>query len=653
MRRLVQGAALWRRLAWAAFAAVLVAAAGPAARQQIGDLLLEDIPPEAEALGRAVVDYIDTQPSYEMLSFRIGASGHTFLRSGNLYTADTPYGTFTKVVDLPQRIETPRTARVCGEPGFVFSSDEDGDEYDAIYTAHMARGTYVAREISPRDARNATLRVSLDGSTIAYTSARRGEGMWELIVQSPCVDAARRVLDRSNYRIYVEDFGPDNRLLLSRQTDDGHQLYLVDATTGAAQTLLQLAEPVRQAFVLGRRVVFTTNAWSEFIEIYVTDLSGAQPRRVLGDLGHDIEEIILAPDRRSLALLLNENGQSSAAVMDLASGLLHGGGFSAPLGAISNARFTHDGSRLAFSLSRNAAPSENGVYDWRTQEFTPWSGGVEPRHAGRLAQPAAISYPTFDLVGGAQRQIPALMYLPANTSADAPVPVVIAAHGGPASQWRPSFSSLYAYYVNELGVAVIQPNIRGSTGYGKSFEQLDDGARRGGAIRDIGALLDWIAQDPRLDQNRVVISGGSYGGLIALASLASYPDQLHGAISRVGVTDIATFLQNTEPYRLANRRLEYGDERDAASAAAMSAISPLRRAHQISRPVLIIHGANDPRVPRQQAEAMVAAIRENGVHAGYILAGDEGHRFESAVNRRWRDGAQVDFVRRILLAAEE
>lgn len=550
---------------------------------------------------------------------------------------------------LSERIESPRPARVCEEPGLVFSSDEDGDEYDVIYTASMVRGAYVSRQISPADARNATLRVSLDGARIAYASAQRGEGAWELIVQTPCHGAERRVLDRSNYRIYIEDFGAQDRLLLSRQADEGHLLYTVDAATGASQRLLQLAEPVRQAFVIGRRVVFTTNAWGEYIELYTTDLAGALPRRLLGDLGHDIEQIILSPDRRSLALLLNEDGVGSVAVMDLASGALHGGGFSAPLGVIDDARFTHDSAKLAMSLARDGAPSQNGVYDWRTNQFIAWSGGVEPQHAARLSRPLAFSYPTFDRANGAQRRIPALMHLPPGASADNPAPVMIAAHGGPASQWRPTFSSLYNYYVMELGVAVVQPNIRGSTGYGRSFEQLDDGVRRGDAIGDIGALLDWIAQDPRFDQERVIISGGSYGGFVSLASLASYPDRLRGAISRVGVTDIATFLAHTEPYRLPDRRLEYGDERDAAIAAQLALISPLQRAHAMRSPVLIIQGANDPRVPQQQAEAMVIAVRANNQRAGYVLAGDEGHRFESAVNRRWRDGAQVEFVRRTLL----
>jgi dipeptidyl aminopeptidase/acylaminoacyl peptidase len=200
-----------------------------------------------------------------------------------------------------------------------------------------------------------------------------------------------------------------------------------------------------------------------------------------------------------------------------------------------------------------------------------------------------------------------------------------------------------------LGVAVIMPNIRGSSGYGRAFEHLDDGVLRGDAIADIGALLDWIDADPRLDANRVVISGGSYGGYVALAAATTFPERLRGAISRVGMSDIATFLANTEPNRVANRRLEYGDERDPHIAEQLARLSPLQRADQIRAPLLIIQGANDPRVPRQQAEAMLAAVRANGIRAGYVLAGDEGHQFETAINRRWRDGAQVEFVRRTLL----
>jgi dipeptidyl aminopeptidase/acylaminoacyl peptidase len=640
----------WWRLMLTACAVALAAAAAPATRQQIGDLLLEDIPAEAESYGRAVADYVDTRPSYEMLNWRLGASGYTFLRLGNLYTAETPHGPFRQAVDLPERIENPRPAQVCGEPGFLFTRDEDGDEYDAVFAAKAVRGAFVAHEISPSGTRNATVRTNPDGSLVAYASARRGAGAWELIVQAPCQGAARRVRDRSNYQPYIEDFGAGNQLLISRQADTGHVLYTIDGGSGVSRSLLHLAEPVRQGFLVGQRVLFTTNAFGEYVELYSADFANAQPRRLLGGLGHDIEQIILSPDRRKLAIILNEGVADSIAILDLATGHVQGGGFSAPLGVIADARFTHDGAALALSLSRNGHPSENGVYDWRTGTFTPWSGGVEPQSAARIATPIEFTYPSFDRVNGSARQIPALIYLPLGASAETPAPVLIAAHGGPASQSRPSFNRLYNYYVMEMGVAVVQPNIRGSTGYGRAFEQLDDGERRGDAIKDIGALLEWIEAEPNLDASRVVIAGGSYGGYVAMASLATYPDRIRGGISRVGVTDIATFLQNTEPYRLANRRLEYGDERDPLMAAQMALISPLQRAHEIHRPVLIIQGANDPRVPEQQAEAMVAAVRQNGVRAGYLLAGDEGHRFENATNRRWRDGAQVEFVRRVLLS---
>jgi dipeptidyl aminopeptidase/acylaminoacyl peptidase len=349
-----------------------------------------------------------------------------------------------------------------------------------------------------------------------------------------------------------------------------------------------------------------------------------------------------------MALLINDNGLSRILVLDAATRGVLGAGLSPPLGVISDAAFTHDGAMLALNINRDAAPQESGLYDWTQARFTPWSGGVAPNQTARISRPVAFTYASARH-GAEPLRISALLHLPEAASENAPAPVVIVAHGGPESQSRATFNRLHNYYATELGVAVILPNIRGSSGYGRTFEQMDDGVRRSEAIDDIGALLDWIAARPALDADRVVITGGSYGGFVSLSALAAFPDRLRGAISRVGVADIPSFLANTEPYRVANRRLEYGDERDPEIGPALTRLSPLARAHAMTAPILVIHGANDPRVPLQQAEAIVAAVRANGQHAGFLVAGDEGHRFENANNRRWRDGAQVKFIRRTLL----
>ena len=210
--------------------------------------------------------------------------------------------------------------------------------------------------------------------------------------------------------------------------------------------------------------------------------------------------------------------------------------------------------------------------------------------------------------------------------------MIIDIHGGPEAQSRPGFNPTYQQWIADLGAAVIVPNVRGSTGYGKDYVALDNGPLRQNSVRDIGALLDWIATQPDLDPERVVVHGGSYGGFMVLASLAAYSDRLAGAVDIVGISSFVSFLENTEGYRRDLRRVEYGDERDPAMRAVFEAISPLNLTDRMQKPLLVIQGANDPRVPRSEAEQIVSAVRGHGRPVWYLLAMDEGHGFRKKSN---------------------
>jgi dipeptidyl aminopeptidase/acylaminoacyl peptidase len=214
-----------------------------------------------------------------------------------------------------------------------------------------------------------------------------------------------------------------------------------------------------------------------------------------------------------------------------------------------------------------------------------------------------------------------------------PHPVVIDIHGGPEGQSRPGYSPYTQYLVNELGYAVIQPNVRGSTGYGRTFTQLDNGRLREDSVRDIGALLVWIAAQPQFDAQRVVVMGGSYGGYMVLASLVHYGDRLRGGIDVVGISNFVTFLNNTSGYRRDLRRAEYGDERDPSMRAFLQRISPLNRAETIRKPLLVVQGLNDPRVPASESAQLVARVRGSGGEVWYLAAKDEGHGFRKKANR--------------------
>jgi dipeptidyl aminopeptidase/acylaminoacyl peptidase len=243
--------------------------------------------------------------------------------------------------------------------------------------------------------------------------------------------------------------------------------------------------------------------------------------------------------------------------------------------------------------------------------------------------------------------IPAFYYKPRKFKP--PYPVLISCHGGPEGQYKPFFSSITQFYINEMGIAVIAPNVRGSSGYGKGFLTLDNGYKRENAIRDIGTLLDWIKEQPELDENRIAISGGSYGGYMVLGSMAYYNDQLRCGIDFCGISSFVTFLENTGKYRQDLRRAEYGDERIPEMRKFLNEISPLTNAHKIKKPMFIIQGLNDPRVPVTEAEQIVKAVRKNGVDVWYLLAEDEGHGFGKKSNRDFYNQAKILFLEKYLL----
>jgi acetyl esterase/lipase len=285
---------------------------------------------------------------------------------------------------------------------------------------------------------------------------------------------------------------------------------------------------------------------------------------------------------------------------------------------------------------------DDSSYTWWT-----WSesGGLDRE---TFAEPKGIEYPSFD-----SRKIPAFVYHPSPRKFPGPRPVLIDIHGGPEGQFRPGFLGRLNYLINELGLVLIFPNVRGSSGYGKSYLKLDNGKLRADAVKDIGALLDWIAQQKDLDKARVGVIGGSYGGFMSLAVQTTYNDRIKAGIDIVGISNFVSFLKNTQGYRRDLRRAEYGDERDPEMRSFLEQISPLRHADKIRTPILIVQGRNDPRVPISESEQMVAAVRKNKVPVWYVVGTNEGHGFAKKANQDYLQAVEVEFLRRYLLGPGE
>ncbi|MFQ6030764.1 MAG: alpha/beta hydrolase family protein, partial [Dehalococcoidia bacterium] len=319
-----------------------------------------------------------------------------------------------------------------------------------------------------------------------------------------------------------------------------------------------------------------------------------------------------------------------------------------PVGLIFGLEFKPDDTELAFTLNTPQTPSDTYSLHIRKRRLTRWTfsevGGLQ---TDNFIIPELIQYPTFDEVDGQPRMIPAFYYRPRDM--EPPYPAVIAIHGGPEGQYRPHFSSTFLYWVNEMGIALLVPNVRGSAGYGKTYVQLDNGFKREESVRDIGALLDWIEDQPELDNDRIAVYGGSYGGYMVLACMTHYNDRLKTAVELVGISNFVTFLENTQDYRRDLRRAEYGDERDPHMREFLIRISPTTNAYKITKPMFIAQGLNDPRVPVGESEQIVDVIRANKGQVWYLLAKDEGHGFRKKTNRDFFRHATVLFWEEHLL----
>lgn len=359
----------------------------------------------------------------------------------------------------------------------------------------------------------------------------------------------------------------------------------------------------------------------------------------------DIEEIAISPSGNMLALTSNEDGYNRLYLMDMKTRKLNR--VNLPDGQIFNFSFRPEGEELAITLNTARQPSDVYTLNLKSNKYLRWTqsevGGID---TSSFVSPKLIHYTTFDSVNGGPRTIPAYYYEPKRSKP--PYPVLIDCHGGPAVQEKPYFSYLFQFYLNEMGIAVIAPNIRGSKGYGREFMMLDDGYQREDAVKDIGALLDWITRQPQLDHGRVGIKGGSYGGYVALASMVHYSDRLCCGIDEWGISDFVTFLKNTGEYRQDVRRTEYGDERDANMQTFLRSISPLTNAHQITKPMFVVQGLHDPRVPVSEAEQIVHAIRKNNTDVWYSLAEDEGHGFGKKSNRNIYQQVLIMFLEKYL-----
>jgi len=522
------------------------------------------------------------------------------------------------------------------QDAFVFSRDSGGSGQYQLY--YRSLKSPLAHRLTGGGTDNGAVVWSNSGREFAFRSAPQGGGDESIAVLAPQTGAAARVVVAGDGAFWVPlDWSPDDRRLLVSKAvaPDDVRLYVVDLDTGTQREL----EPHAPKAAIGaarfsrdgQGVYMISDQDSEFRQLRYVNLFTGRSSVVAAAAGADVREFALSRDAHYLAYVLDQGGSDRLFIVDLRTQRdLPAPPLPSP-GLIDSLRFDGDGKRLALCSSAANRPRDAYVLDLAADRLTAWTqseaGGVD---VAKFVGARLTHYPTFDSVDGRPREIPAYIFEPASPG---PHPVLIVFHGGPDAAFRPGFDPWIQYVVNELGFAVVAPNLRGSTGYGKAFAALDDGKLREDVVKDIGTLLVWLEGQSDLDAKRVVVSGRSYGGYLALEALANYSDRLRGGVDMAGMTDLIGYLDAAAPYRQALRRAEFGDERDAGMRLFLRDLSPLASADRIGKPVLIVHGENDPQVPVAEAQEMVDLLRSRQSRVWFLRAADEGHEFTKLSDR--------------------
>jgi len=607
---------------------------------EVPEALRSRIAPLLEARAARLLD-VSANGDEVLIATRFGASYQ-------LHVVDHPLGARTQITfgrePVSEAVFQP------GDPMVVFYlQDRGGGESYQLYRLDRRGGR--AELLTSGKSRHERIVVSPDGSRIAWAGTDRNGRDTDVYVADTARPKEARLLVQGEGTFLPIDFSRDGeRLLVEKYRSIGDSdLLAVDVESGDRQPLTpaegkgSVSEARFSAD--GKAVYLVTDRYSDFNELYRLDLAEPQapPRPLSRTIRWDVEQLAVAQDGSRLALVANADGVSRLYFLEPKSGKLEPGSVPAP-GVVFALRFAgKGGSSLFLGLGAPRVPGDVWQVDLRAKKLQRWTrsevGGLD---FPALAEPTLTHYPAADGLS-----LPALLYRPKGRG---PFPVVVAWHGGPEGQERPVFQPL-AQLLVESGIAVLLPNVRGSSGYGKAYLAMDDGPKREQALADIGATLDFVATQADLDSSRVAAYGGSYGGYLTLATAAFYPERIRSAVDVVGISRIPSFLEHTADYRRDLRRAEYGDERDPAVREVQERISPLHRAAAIRAALYVIQGRNDPRVPQSEAEQIVVAVRGAGREVWYLLALDEGHGFQKRDNRDYLLTTTVLFLERTLLAA--
>ena len=624
-------------------------------RREVGNMILEDIPEIPLEIKSRIQQYQNTRSAnfVDWLPNNQGILMSTrFGNTSQLHTLNFPAGARNQLSFFDEPLTN---GSFCPSPdynGFLFTKDIGGNEYAQIYWFNM--DTRNSEMISDGESKNFGIQWSNKGDQFAFTSSRRNKKDFDIYVSHMNFPKQAVIkVDQGNGYWAVSDWSPDDSKLLLVQylSSTKSNSFILDLKSEELTPINdQDSEAVFAASgwdKTGKNIYAITNQGREFNTLVEYNIESKQITYITDDIPWNIDDGVINKLRTKAAFTVNENGFSQLYLMDLPSNKYMKVN-NIPMGQIYSINFHPAKNKLGMAMNTTQTSGDIYSLDLTTMESERWTtsevGGLD---TSTFPKPELIHYETYDEVDGKKRMIPAFVYKPHKTNG--PMPVMISIHGGPESQHTPRFSSFYAFLANEMGITIIAPNVRGSAGYGKTYLKLDNGFNREDSVKDIGKLIEWIEGQPQYDKDRLAVFGGSYGGYMVLSSMYNFNDKIKCGIDIVGISNFVTFLENTEAYRRDLRRAEYGDERDPKMRAYLQSISPTNHVAEFKKPLFVIQGANDPRVPATESEQMVKSIRENNGKVWYMLAKDEGHGFRKKENRDQMTEAVALFLKEHLL----
>ena len=581
-----------------------------------------------------------------------------------LHVVEKAGGTLRQITRGKEPVHSARYQPVDGR-SLIFNRDESGSERYQVF--HFDLTTGKTTRLTDGKSRHTGARWSPDGKRVVYFSPKRNRRDNDLYVVDPTRPGSEKLLAKlSGGGWWLEDWSNDGELmiLLEYISITHTRLHILDANTGKRSLFTpKLSEEVsyRNARFDSQRqaIYYTCDEDSNFQYVVCLNFKSGERKRYLGEVSWDVEAFELSPNGKTMAVIHNEGGASKLRCVDAFTGKLSAQQAllsDLPKGVVQKIQWHRTDADLVYDFEWALSPGEINTIKLGQKGKITWAvSDIGQLNLNRISIPFRRDLTSVDGV-----KFDTWIYPPGNRIngkfepkfSQRGIPMVILFHGGPEGQFRPRFMGRYNYLMSEERIALLCPNVRGSRGYGKRHLKADNGMDRARVMLDVQRLRNAVSADSYFDANRIAVMGGSYGGFMTLHSMVVLNNFVKCGVDVVGISNFVTFLKNTSDYRRDLRRVEYGDERDPKMRKFLQELSPLTHVNEITRPLLIVQGANDPRVPVSESEQMEQALRKNGIETWYLLAKDEGHGFRKQANREFQFLTTIHFLRKHLLDKE-